>query len=172
MQRTTKHLKSFARKANVELSLIDLRAPLQSALDLVRPRANAVGVLPTLHIPDTEVPVMAGTVRIEQVVANLLLNALDAVEETVDPNITITLELEHDAAIISVQDNGVGITEGDLPKVAEPFFSTKQSGEGLGLGLAICKVILADFRGTLDIDSALQQGTRVTVTLPLATPKG
>lgn len=172
MQRTTKHLKSFARKANVELSLIDLRVPLQSALDLVRPRAKAVGVLPALHIPDAEVPVMAGTVRIEQVVANLLLNALDAVEETVDPNITMTLELEHDAAIIWVQDNGVGITEGDLPKVAEPFFSTKQSGEGLGLGLAICKVILADFRGTLDIDSALQQGTRVTVTLPLATPKG
>jgi len=168
MQRTTKHLKSFARKETAELTLIDLRAPLKSALDLVRPRAKVVGVEPRLNIPETRVPIMAGAVRIEQVVANLLLNALDAVEAVPAAEVSITLTVDEGQARINVRDNGSGISESDLPRVTDPFFSTKLTGEGLGLGLAICQAILADFGGTLDIQSAPQQGTQVTVILPLA----
>ncbi|TNF18223.1 MAG: GHKL domain-containing protein, partial [Rhodobacteraceae bacterium] len=170
MQRTTKHLRSFARKDRVELSRIDLRAPIRSALDLVLPRARTVGVAPVLHLPGEPVPAMAGGVRIEQVVANLLLNALDAVEAVAAPEVSVTLAREGNAARITVCDNGSGIAAEDLPRVEDPFFSTKQTGEGLGLGLAICKAILADFRGTLDIRSIPQEGTRVSVTLPLADP--
>ncbi|MCU4652686.1 ATP-binding protein [Roseibacterium sp. SDUM158016] len=168
MQRTTRHLKSFARKEAVELTLIDLRASLQSALELVLPRAKVVGVTPSLDMPGTAVQVMAGAVRIEQVVANLLLNALDAVEGVPDARVGVTLTVVDGEARIDVHDNGAGIAEGDLPRVTEPFFSTKLTGEGLGLGLAICKAILADFRGRLDIRSEAGQGTHVTVTLPLA----
>ena len=171
MQRTTKHLKSFARKETADLRLIDLRQPLKSARDLVLPRAKAVGVTPVLQMPKTQVQVMAGSVRIEQVVANLLLNALDAVESTKNPEVGVKLSLDEDRARIEVRDNGTGISENDLPRVADPFFSTKLKGEGLGLGLAICKAILADFRGQLDITSTLQDGTRVVVTLPLARQK-
>ena len=168
MQRTTKHLKSFARKETVELSLIDLRAPLRSALDLVLPRAKAVGVAPVLRVPAEPVQVMAGTVRMEQVVANLLLNALDAVEAAPDPEITVALSVEGAQAVITVRDNGTGIDDADLPRVTEPFFSTKLTGEGLGLGLAICKVILVDFGGALAVRSRPREGTEVVVTLPLA----
>jgi two-component system C4-dicarboxylate transport sensor histidine kinase DctB len=167
MQRTTKHLKSFARKDAVELTLIDLRAPLGSALDLVLPRAKVVGVLPALDMPGDPVPVLAGAVRIEQVVANLLLNALDAVEAVPDARISAATTVVGDEARIVIQDNGAGIPESDLPRVSEPFFSTKLTGEGLGLGLAICKAILADFHGRLDILSEPGKGTIVTVTLPL-----
>lgn len=172
MQRTTKHLKSFARKEAVELSLIDLCAPLKSALDLVQPRAKVVGVMPTLDLPQTPVPVMAGAVRIEQVIANLLLNALDAVEAVPSGQIAVTLAVANGEARIEVHDTGGGIAEINLPRVTEPFFSTKLTGEGLGLGLAICKVILIDFHGTLDIRSTAQEGTLVTVILPLADQKG
>ncbi len=168
MQRTTKHLKSFARKETAELKLIDLRAPLKSAVDLVLPRAQVVGVTPQLHLPDTCVPVMAGAVRIEQVVANLLLNALDAVDGMPDARIAVTLTASGGQTRITVCDNGAGIAESDLPRVTDPFFSTKMASEGLGLGLAICKAILADFGGTLDILSTPQEGTQVTVALPLA----
>ncbi|MEZ5751695.1 MAG: ATP-binding protein [Paracoccaceae bacterium] len=168
MQRITKHLKSFARKDTVELRLIDLRAPLGSALDLVLPRAKAVGVSPRLDMPPGPVHVMAGDVRIEQVVTNLLLNALDAVDATPTPEIGVRLETDGATAIITVTDNGAGILDTDLPRVAEPFYSTKQTGEGLGLGLAICKVILADFSGVMNICSSPQSGTQVTVSLPLA----
>ncbi|WOI34417.1 ATP-binding protein [Tritonibacter scottomollicae] len=171
MQRTTKHLKSFARKENAELSLIDLRTPLKSALDLVLPRAKVVGVTPDIQVPEGKVPVMAGAVRVEQVIANLLLNALDAIEAKPDSSVTVTLTTEGDQALIEVCDTGVGISEQDLPRVTDPFFSTKLTGEGLGLGLAICKAILTDFRGTLDIWSAPEQGTRVTIALPIAEKK-
>lgn len=168
MQRITKHLKSFARKDTIELSLIDLRVPVGSALDLVLLRAKAVGVSPRLDMPPHPVHVMAGDVRIEQVVTNLLLNALDAVDATPKPEISVILETIGETAVITVTDNGAGIIDSDLPRVVEPFYSSKKSGEGLGLGLAICKVILADFSGALAICSRPQTGTQVTVSLPLA----
>lgn len=168
MQRTTKHLKSFARKDTVELNRIDLRAPVHSALDLVQPRAKALGVAPVADLPAEPVFVMAGAVRMEQVLANLMLNALDAVETATRPEIGVTLSVEGKTAVITVRDNGIGIGDEDLPRVADPFFSTKQAGEGLGLGLAISKVILTDFSGTLDIRSTPQAGTQVILSLPIA----
>ncbi|WP_111429573.1 sensor histidine kinase [Rhodobacteraceae bacterium DSL-40] len=172
MQRTTKHLKSFARKDVAERSLIDLRTPVASALELVAPRARAIGVIPVFHAPDGKIEVMAGVVRIEQVVANLLLNALDAVADLPEAQITVTLTAEDGQARLCVADTGKGIPETDLPDVTEPFFSTKVTGESLGLGLAICKAILSDFHGSLEISSDLGHGTRVTATVPLATAKG
>ncbi len=168
MQRTTKHLKSFASKDVVELSLIDMRASVTAALDLVEPRLRDLEITPEYQNPDDPVFVMAGAIRIEQIVVNLLLNALDAIAETPDPSIAITLTTQDNEARLCVSDTGVGIAEADLTVVGEPFNSTKLKGEGLGLGLAICKAILADFNGSLNILSAKGAGTQVTVTLPLA----
>lgn len=172
MQRTTKHLKSFARKEVSERTLIDLSAPVASALELVAPRARDIGVVPVFHAPRETVQVMAGTTRIEQVVANLLLNALDAVADRPEAQITVTLTTQDGQARLCVADTGRGIAAQDLHNVAEPFFSTKTTGESLGLGLAICKAILSDFKGILDIRSDPDQGTQVIVTLPLAVAKG
>lgn len=151
--------------------LIDLCAPVASALDLVAPRARAIGVVPVFQRPETRVEVMAGAIRIEQVVANLLLNALDAVADMPDGHISVTVTVNAGQAELCVADNGKGIADADMSKVGEPFFSTKLTGSGLGLGLAICKAILSDFNGALDIRSHQDQGTRVSVTLPLALQK-
>lgn len=172
MQRTTQHLKSFARKEAGELSLIDMRAPVASALEMVAPRARVVGVIPDREIPDAPVQVMAGAVRVEQVLVNLLLNALDAVGQGEGAEITVRLWVEDNTACVRVSDTGEGIAEADLTRVTEPFFTTKLTGESLGLGLAICKAILADFGGTLDIASTKARGTDVTVSLPLASKPG
>lgn len=168
MQRTIRHLKSFGSKQAGELSLIDLRAPVTSALDIVAPRSRAVGVTPQLHLPDDPVMVLAGAVRIEQVVVNLLLNALDAVAGSKGAQITLRLEPADGDVRVIVQDTGKGIAPADLPRVTEPFFSTKISGDGLGLGLSISKAILAEFSGALDIASDLGRGTTMTISLPLA----
>lgn len=168
MQRTTKHLKSFARKDVVELSLIDMGASVTAALDLVAPRLRDIGVVPDYNNPDKAVFVMAGAIRIEQVVVNLLLNAMDAIADVKDASIAISLTAQDGHARLCVRDTGVGIAEADLSLVGEPFTSTKLTGEGLGLGLAICKAILADFNGSVDIASTKGKGTQVTVTLPLA----
>ena len=168
MQRTTKHLKSFGRKEAGELRLVDLHSVVASALELVTPRARAVGVLPMFERSTARVSVMAGAVRMEQVAVNLILNALDAVEGQSGGTVTVSLAAVGGRAQMCVTDTGSGIAADLLPRIAEPFFSTKIQGEGLGLGLAICKAILAEFGGALQIDSVPGQGTSVTVTLPLA----
>ena len=168
MQRTTKHLKSFGRKEAGELTLIDLRPVIMAALELVTPRARSVGVLPSFHLPPDAVPVLAGSVRMEQVAVNLILNALDAVEGMPDATVSILLAVDGPLMRLVVSDTGSGIAPDVLPRVTEPFFSTKTQGEGLGLGLSICKAILAEFGGGLEVVSAPGKGTDVTVTLPLA----
>ena len=168
MQRTTKHLKSFSRKDTNTLTLIDLNKVVQNALDLVAPRAKAVGVTPTFSAADPAPQVMAGAVRLEQVCLNLLLNALDAVEGQEGALVAIATQAMGDSAVIEVTDSGSGIAAEDLPRVTEPFFSTKIGGEGLGLGLSISQAIVTEFGGRIDIASAPGTGTRVTVTLPLA----
>ena len=168
MQRTTKHLKSFGRKEAGELKLIDLAPVIASALELITPRARAVGVLPAFSLPEGAVSVMAGAVRMEQVAVNLILNALDAVEGQTRGSITVTLGADQGYACLTVADTGPGIDADLLSRVTEPFFSTKTTGEGLGLGLAICKAILTEFGGDLAIVSTISTGTTVKVTLPLA----
>lgn len=169
MQRTIKHLKSFGRKepGQGERSLMDLRPVIASALELVTPRARAVGVLPQYDAPLAPVLVLAGPVRMEQVLVNLLLNALDAVEGRPGAAVAVSVTSTGGKAVLSVTDTGQGIAADVLPRVAEPFFSTKTGGEGLGLGLSICKAILAEFGGSLDIVSTEGTGTVVTVSLPL-----
>jgi two-component system C4-dicarboxylate transport sensor histidine kinase DctB len=169
MQRTIKHLKSFGRKEPGERRLTDLGPVIASAIELVTPRARAVGVNPVFMAPDVPQLVMAGVVRMEQVVVNLLLNALDAVEGCTAAAIIVTLDSTGETVRIRVTDTGPGIAPEDLPRVAEPFFSTKPGGAGLGLGLSICRAIVGEFGGALTLTSEPGRGTEVTVTLPAAT---
>jgi two-component system, NtrC family, C4-dicarboxylate transport sensor histidine kinase DctB len=168
MQRTTKHLKSFGRKETGSLSRIDLRPVVASALELVTPRARVVGVVPQFAEPALPVFVMAGAVRMEQVVVNLVLNALDAVEGRAGAAVTVTLGVEGGVVQLCVCDTGQGMAPEVLTRVAEPFFSTKSGGEGLGLGLAISKAILTEFGGDLVVSSQQGSGTEARVTLPVA----
>ncbi|MFN3822559.1 MAG: ATP-binding protein [Pseudorhodobacter sp.] len=168
MQRTVKHLKSFSRREQGELALIDLRAVVQNALDLTDPRARAVGVMPeTAAMPDPLI-CRAGAVRMEQVLVNLILNALDAVEGREGGHVRLVADACGPDLQIVVADNGSGIAPEDLARVTEPFFSTKTGAEGLGLGLAISQALVAEFGGRLDIASPPGAGTTVTVTLPAA----
>ena len=169
MQRTTKHLKSFGRKETGSLDLIDLRPVVASALELVMPRSRAVGVTPVWEEPATAVTVLAGAVRMEQVVVNLLLNALDAVAGRQGARVHLCLEQQNAQACLTVSDTGHGIAAEVLARVTEPFFSTKANGEGLGLGLAISKAILTEFGGDLTVASEDGLGTQARITLPLAT---
>ena len=166
MQRTTKHLKSFSRKEEGLLEDIDAVQVVESALDLVQPRARAVGVAPRLIRPEGPMQVRAGRVRLEQVLVNLLLNAMDAVEGQATGQIEVTLEQAAGELRIAVRDTGSGIAPEDLARVTEPFFSTKTNSEGLGLGLAISQAILAEFGGRFEIRSTQGTGTVMTAILP------
>lgn len=165
MQRTTKHLKSFSRKESGPFEPVDARAAAESALELVRPRVRAV--VPRLEAPEAPLMVRAGRVRLEQVLVNLLMNALDAVEGLEGAEVVLRLATEGAEARLSVRDTGPGIAPENLARVTEPFFSTKTASEGLGLGLAISQAILAEFGGRLEMISEPGQGAEMVAVVPL-----
>jgi two-component system C4-dicarboxylate transport sensor histidine kinase DctB len=118
---------------------------------MMEPQLKARTVRITRTLPREPVTVMADRIRLEQVIINLLRNALDATKSVAQPQVEILLTAG-DSAVLSLRDNGPGIS--DLDKLFEPFWTTKKPGEGTGLGLAISSSIVADFGGRLTAHNA------------------
>ena len=122
------------------------------------------------NIPRYPVMVYCDRIRLEQVIINLLRNAIDAIKGVREPAIEITVS-SGSHAFLSVRDNGPGVS--DLERLFEPFFTTKKPGEGTGLGLAISSGIAADFGGRLTAHNAEDERGRGAVfelELPLHDP--
>ena len=164
----TRQLKSYARKGGEAFEPVDLRAAISSALAMMEPQLRARTVKITRTLPRSPVRVMADRIRLEQVIINLLRNALDATKTAADPQIEILLTTA-ETAVLAVRDNGAGIT--DLEKLFEPFWTTKKPGEGTGLGLAISSTIVADFGGRLTAHNAESGGAVFEMQLPLYADK-
>lgn len=116
--------------------------------------------------------VVANAEQLIQVFMALMLNAADAMEQS-EIRGTLTVRtgfnsLRHDEVRIEFEDTGVGIPQGDLPKIFEPFYSTKAHGHGTGLGLSICYGIIEEHRGRLDVESQVGRGSTFRVILPAA----
>lgn len=166
MQRTTKRLKSFARKEVTETEPVDLMTVIEGAMEVIQPRARSAGVIPELRPVAASCRVQAGRGRMEQVLVNLLVNALDAVEGRDGAKVEVGLVLTPDEARITVEDNGPGIDPQVMQRVSEPFFTTKSKSEGLGLGLAISTEIISSFGGQIDLDPRAGGGLCASVRLP------
>lgn len=166
MQRTTKRLKSFAHKEVTGTEPVDLMSVIEGAMEVIQPRAKAAGVMPELRPVAASCRVQAGRGRMEQVLVNLLVNALDAVEGRDGAKVEVGLTLTQDEARITVEDNGPGIDPQIMQRVSEPFFTTKSKSEGLGLGLAISTEIISSFGGQIDLDPRAGGGLCASVRLP------
>ena len=160
----TRQLKSYARKGGEAFAPVDFRASIGEALSMMEPQLKARRVRITRTLPKSPVMIMADRLRLEQVIVNLLRNALDATRETPDPHIEISLSAG-DTAILTVSDNGPGIT--DLDQLFEPFWTTKKPGEGVGLGLAISSGIVTDLGGRLTARNGEDRGAVFDLRLPL-----
>ena len=164
------NLLQFSRRSQQQVSTVDVGEEIDSTLTLtefhLRNRRIAVARqfdprVPMIHVDRQQ---------LRQVFLNLVTNASDAMPE--GGTLTIrtaerTLEDGAKAVVIEFVDTGVGIAPEHLPKVMEPFFTTKPEGKGTGLGLPICRRIVQEHGGTLDLESYLGQGTTVRITLPL-----
>ncbi|GHC11266.1 MULTISPECIES: ATP-binding protein [Gemmobacter] len=162
----TRQLKSYARKGGEAFEPVDLRNSVSNALAMMEPQLKARTVRITRTLPRTPVMVMADRIRLEQVIINLLRNALDATKETRQPQIDLLLSAG-ETAILNVRDNGHGIKE--LENVFEPFYTTKKPGEGVGLGLAISSGIVTDLGGRLTARNADGGGAVFEMQLPILT---
>jgi two-component system NtrC family sensor kinase len=107
---------------------------------------------------------------LQQVVTNLVLNAVQAMDEQAGDSRRLTVELFTPEGMVElrVRDSGTGIAPEHLPRIFDPFFTTKPVGRGTGLGLWACQQIVSQHHGTIAVDSQPGQGTTFTVRLPAA----
>ena len=164
MSAITKQLKSSARKGQAELSPVDMSEALAGALSMMEPQLKARRVKLSKILPEAPVRITGDRMRIEQVLINLLRNALDATKSVSDPQIEILLAAG-DTVALSVRDNGQGIE--DLESLFEPFYTTKQPGDGVGLGLAISSSIVAEHGGRLTARNGEEGGAVFELQLPI-----
>ena len=160
----TRQLKSYARKGGEQFSEVNMGDALASALSMMEPQLRHRQVQITRILPDRPVRVMGDRVRIEQVMINLLRNALDATKSVNNPEVEVILAAG-ETATLTVRDNGEGIE--DLDSLFEPFYTTKQPGDGVGLGLAISSGIVNDLGGRLTARNGRKGGAVFEMQLPI-----
>nr|MBL8412609.1 sensor histidine kinase [Dechloromonas sp.] len=168
MGRITGQLRSFARKSTGEAQPFVLSQSVDNALNLLEPRLRQTGAEIVRHCPSPPPMAMGDANRLEQVLVNLIGNALDAVEGESAPRIEIDCEIVGKRVRLTVRDHGPGLGPDAQSRLFEPFFTTKAAGVGLGLGLAISADILHDLGGTLSGINHPDGGAIFTLELALA----
>ena len=164
MSAITRQLKSYARKGGEELVPVDVRMAVNGALEIMEPQLKSRQISLSKTMPSAPVMILGDQLRLEQVVVNLLRNALDAISAVPTPEIELLL-LGGETSSLTVRDNGEGIS--DLDDLFEPFFTTKKPGDGVGLGLAISSGIITDLGGRLVARNSETTGAVFEVTLPI-----
>ncbi|CAN5165331.1 ATP-binding protein [soil metagenome] len=164
-------LKGFARKSHETLAVVDLAQSIQASTFLLHSEFERHQVKLEIQILDNA-EVVGDAIRTEQVLINLLRNALDAVESMPERHVTVALTREAGDAVISIRDSGSGIPDEAAQHLFAPFFTTKPSGKGLGLGLAISSSIVQAMDGQLTAHNHVEGGAEFVVRLPLASERG
>ena len=168
MAKISEQLRAFARKSDSRerqtLSLIPL---IESALALTNPQIKAKQITLKAHLPKQPIHVDVNPIQLEQVLINLLTNAIHAIEQQAERNIKVSVEIESKAIAIHIDDNGDGVHPEMKLKLFEPFSTTKKNG--LGLGLSISHQIMHAMRGDLSTNESPFGGARFTLTLPFNT---
>src|SRR5262245_3009829 len=158
-------LLDLTRRPPADPQAVDLNRLVRETSELVRPVAVAAGL--TLNVvPDAALPAVVGHgYQLQQVVLNLLTNAMDATPP--GGRIDVATRTRDGAVELEVRDTGCGIGEAERKRIFDPFFSTKEPGRGTGLGLFISAEIVRDHHGRIDLDSVEGQGSTFRVVLPV-----
>jgi signal transduction histidine kinase len=164
--RITRQLKSFSRSPEERREPTDVRSVVLTVIELVGKDAEACAQL-RLEL-GTPAYVMADEARLVQVVLNLVMNAMHAVRghRPARGEILIRARAVDDLVALDVEDSGPGVPESDRERIFEPFVSTKEPGEGTGLGLFVCRNIVRDLKGVIAVEDRPNGGARFRVTLP------
>jgi two-component system C4-dicarboxylate transport sensor histidine kinase DctB len=172
MGKITGQLKAFSRKDPVKLQPILLGRSITNALFLLDQRIRQEQVHVAQQLPDSQVWVLGDATRLDQVLVNLIANALDAMSGQARPCVTLAVSEAGGGVEMAVRDLGQGIAEEDLSKLFEPFFTTKEPGHGLGLGLVISIGIARELGGDLKAANRPEGGAEFVLTLQAAPRAG
>lgn len=164
----TGQLKAFARKSSGERQPVDVRQVVANAVALLEQRLKTANAQVSVHFAEGELYALCDANRLQQVVVNLIGNALDAMVDTASPTVELDGSAGDTMVRLTVRDHGPGLSAEAQDRLFEPFFTTKEAGVGLGLGLAISAGIVSDFGGTLSGANHPSGGALFTLEIPLA----
>jgi len=161
-----KNLLTFSRTTPMNLQATNLNQVVDRSLRLVQHQLDLAGIQVQPQLDPDLPPVLCDAAQMEQVILALVMNALDAMPQGGNLWITTSFGHEPDQVHIVVRDDGSGIPAEILPRIFEPFLTTKETGRGVGLGLAISHSILERHNGSIEVQSEIGRGTTFNVTLP------
>ena len=170
MENIIKPLLSFSRKTDLKISEITVGKIINSAVQLTDYKIKKSNIKVNMNF-DPEITVLVGVNHVEQVLINLILNGIDAIDDKkkFDPKLegqlTFIVNLKEEKVEIRLKDNGVGIPYEIHHKIFDPFYTTKEQGKGTGLGLYVSYNIIKDLGGNLDFVSKINEGTEFILTL-------
>ncbi len=167
-----KNLLTFSRAAPMNLEWVDLNEVMERALRLVQHKAELSNIQVQLEFDDNLPPVHCDPAQIEQVALALSMNALDAMPRGGNLWLRTRALPQSQQVELQVRDDGMGIAPDLLPRLFEPFTTTKETGKGVGLGLAISKSIVERHKGQIEVDSQPGRGTTFYIFLPLDATAG
>jgi two-component system, NtrC family, sensor kinase len=171
ISRIVRMLLDYAREHTSQRILCDARTLVDQALGLMEMEASARDIRMTSELGDKPLMIECDPYQMQQVLINLVVNALDAMDGRDDGILRVVAHRDDEPnaarVMLTFADNGGGIAVADQPRVFDPFFSTKEPGKGTGMGLAVTQSIVRDHRGEVSFASDAQ-GTRFMVIIPLA----
>ncbi len=166
MASLTQELKRFARPGESRIEKIDLTESVRTAEKIVRPRFEETGCLLKLDLPPDPLEAETAPLRIEQILVNLLRNGADATAGEEAGEVKLHAERQGTELVLAISDNGPGIPEDLKERIFDPFFSTKTSSGGMGLGLAISMRLAEDLGGSLSVRANTPKGAIFELRLP------
>ena len=184
MQTIVDNIRGFASKdQNAAATKFDCKEPIHSVIIITQKECREKSIELAFHSGPEKLPIRGNLYKVEQVILNLIRNSIDALEEkreqlavgsrqsalsslSTSPFIRISAKRRKESVIISIEDNGIGISQQNIDYILQPFFTTKESGKGTGLGLSISSSIIKEMKGKLSITSTPMEGTTVQLIIP------
>lgn len=162
-----RRLLTFARVAPMNISDFDVNSVIRQCIKLVEHKLEVGNIVAQLDLEPVP-PVRGDSAHIEQVILALVMNAIEAMPHEGCLRLSTRSEASNGTVVISVEDNGMGIQPEVLPRLFEPFVTTKEDSTGTGLGLAISRSIVDRHNGRIEVQSEVGRGTTFTISLPAA----
>jgi signal transduction histidine kinase len=159
---TVEQVLSFARPVNLTRRPVDLNTIVTSAAQLLEPQINAGRIDVTLNLTEAGAPAALDEAAIRSTVINLMLNSVQAMKD--GGKLQVSTTKTEEAVYLEIEDTGCGMTREQIKNVFEPFYTTRS--QGLGLGMFHAWKIIEQHGGTILIDSQVEKGTRIKISLP------
>lgn len=162
-----RHLLDFARQQTCPHVVVDLSDVVSRTCDLMRSLANKSNVQIVVEVPGSAIHIDGDAAQIQQVITNLLSNAIGAMPGGGKATVSLSAQTDADRACIQVTDTGTGIDSADVNHIFEPFYTTKDVGQGTGLGLSIAYGIVREHGGEIKVESERGKQTTFSVYFPM-----